>query len=181
MKLWNKSFWCCWCFSMRTLQLKICSTVLHPALKPACSDDSSSPALDFRWLRIMQSITLLGWLIRLIVLWFLHCLRFPFFGTGIISDCVHSFGHFFCSQIHWHRAVRALTTSLPPFFTSSEGMLSTSGDLPSFRLRTAASTFSFSIGRLSLPSVDGRLVCSNEEYLDGFHSCKALTVFSSPL
>ena len=162
MKLWNKSLWCCRCFSMMTLQLKICSTVPCLALKSAWSSDSSSSALDFRWLRIMQSITLLGWLIRLIILWFSHCLRFPFFGSGIINDCVHSFGHFFCSLICWHRAVRALTTTSPPFFTSSKGMLSTPGDLPSFSLHTAASTSSFSIGRLSSPSVEGRLVCSNE-------------------
>ena len=136
--------------------------LFHWALKPACSSDSSSSALDFRQLRIMWNITLLEWLIRLIILWFLHCLRFPFFGNGINNDCVHSFGHIFCSQIHLHSAVRAMTTSLPPIFTSSEGTLSTPGDLQSFRLCTAASTSSFSIGRLSLPSVEGRLVCSNE-------------------
>ena len=68
------------------VQLKISSTVLCPALKPACPSDSSSSALDFRWLRIMWSITLLGWLIRLIILWFSHYLRSPFFGSGIIND-----------------------------------------------------------------------------------------------
>lgn len=41
-KLWNTSFWCCRCFSTRIRQLKTCSI-----LKPACSSNSSSSALDF--------------------------------------------------------------------------------------------------------------------------------------
>ena len=33
MKLWNRSRWCCMCFSMMTRLLKICSIVLRSGLK----------------------------------------------------------------------------------------------------------------------------------------------------
>ena len=46
MKLWNRSCWCCRCFSMMTWLLKIWSNVLRPGLKP-CSSTSSSSSLGF--------------------------------------------------------------------------------------------------------------------------------------
>ena len=45
--------------------------------------------------------------------------------------------------------VMAVVVALPPFLSSSEGMLSTRGDLPAFRLCTASSNSSLSKGRLS--------------------------------
>ena len=74
----------------------------------------------------------------------LNSLGFPFFGKGMTSDCVHFFDHFFVSQISWHIAVVAAS---PPF-SSSEGVLSTPGDFPAFRLRTASSASCLSTGRL---------------------------------
>ena len=66
-KAFLKSMKLCRCFSMRTLQLNICSIALRPALKPACSSASSPSAFAFR-LRITRNITLLGCLTRLVVL-----------------------------------------------------------------------------------------------------------------
>ena len=37
MKMWNRSSWCCRCFSMMTQLLKAWPTVLRTGLKPACS------------------------------------------------------------------------------------------------------------------------------------------------
>ena len=65
MKLWIRSRWCCRCFSTMTWLSKICSTVLQPGLKPACSSGSSSSALALSHLRTTQSIIWLGWLIML--------------------------------------------------------------------------------------------------------------------
>lgn len=38
-KLWKPSWWCCRCFSIRTCQMKRCST--EPGTKPVCSPGSS--------------------------------------------------------------------------------------------------------------------------------------------
>ena len=45
MKFWNRSCWCCRCFSMMTRLLKSCSTALKPGRKPVYSSASSSSAL----------------------------------------------------------------------------------------------------------------------------------------
>ena len=79
-------------------------------------------------------------------------MRLPFFGRGMTNDCVHSFGHSFVTQISFaYIIVRAAVVASPPFLSSSEseGMLSTHGDFPAFRLCTASSTSSLSTGRLS--------------------------------
>ena len=124
MKMWDRSCWCCRCFSM-TWPLNICSTALRPGLKPACSSASSPSALTSSRSRITRSMILLGWLIRLIVRLFVHCSRLPFFGKGMTSDCVHSFGLSFVSQIFLHVAVRNFIVASPPFLSSTEGMFST--------------------------------------------------------
>ena len=67
MKLWNILRWCCWCLSVMTWLLKICSTVLWPGVKPACSSASSSSALVLWQVSVTRSIILLGWLIRLML------------------------------------------------------------------------------------------------------------------
>lgn len=54
-------------FSIRMWMLKICSTALLPALKPACSCASSLSAIRVRRLCVTFTITLLGWLIKIIV------------------------------------------------------------------------------------------------------------------
>ena len=67
-------------------------------------------------------------------------LEVAFFGKGMTTDCVHSFGHSFASQILWHIDVRTVFVASRPFLSSSVAMLSTPGDFPAFRLRTASST-----------------------------------------
>ena len=51
--------WCCRYFSQSILRLKICSVVLLPALKPACSSLMISSACGFSLFRILY-MTLLG-------------------------------------------------------------------------------------------------------------------------
>ena len=46
---------------------KICYVVLHPAPKPACSSAMNFSACSFNLFNMIFSMTLLGWLIRLIV------------------------------------------------------------------------------------------------------------------
>ena len=67
MKTW-KRFCCCRYFSQRILRLNICSLVLIPALKPACSSAMCSSACGWSLFRMIYNMTLLGWLIRLMVL-----------------------------------------------------------------------------------------------------------------
>ena len=54
-------------FTKRILRLKICSVVLLPALKPACSSVIMFSACGFNLISMIFSMTLLVWLIRLIV------------------------------------------------------------------------------------------------------------------
>ena len=54
--------------SRRILRLNICSVVLLPALKPACSSAIISSACGWSLFRMIFNMTLLGWLIRLMVL-----------------------------------------------------------------------------------------------------------------
>ena len=64
-----KSFlWCCRCFAQRILRLNMCSVVLLPALKPACSNAVISSACGWSLFREIFNMTLLGCLIRLTVL-----------------------------------------------------------------------------------------------------------------
>ena len=65
---------------MMTRPSKICYTVFRPGLKPACSFASNSSTLALSRLKITRGMILLGWLIRLVVLEFWHCLGLPFFG-----------------------------------------------------------------------------------------------------
>ena len=54
-------------FLARFLRVKICSVVLFPALKPACSSAMIFSACGFNLFSILFSMTLSGWLILLIV------------------------------------------------------------------------------------------------------------------
>ena len=54
--------------------------------------------------------------------------------------------------VFWHIDARTVVAS-PSFLGSSEGMLSTPGDFPAIRLRTAYSTYSLNKGRLSTSCV----------------------------
>ena len=92
-------------FAQMILRLNIYSVVLLPVLKPACSSAMISSACGFSLLSSTFSITLLGWLIRLIV-------------------------HSRVSQILLHMIVRVEIMASPPLFINSAGMLSSPGDFP---------------------------------------------------
>ena len=49
-------------------EIEYCSVVLLPALTPACSSAMISSACDWSLFRMIFNMTLLGWLIRLMVL-----------------------------------------------------------------------------------------------------------------
>ena len=68
-----------------------------------------------------------------------------------MSNCVHSFGHSFISQIFWHIAVRTVVVASSPFLSSSDWMLSTPGVFHAFRLCTVA--YTTSIQTLAYPRV----------------------------
>ena len=67
MKTWKMSCWCWRYFSQRIRRLKICFVVLLPALKPARSSAIIFSACGFNLFSMIFSMTLLGWLMRLIV------------------------------------------------------------------------------------------------------------------
>ena len=54
-------------FSQRIFRLKICSVELLPALKPACSSAMIFSTFGFNLFSMIFSLTLLGWLMRLII------------------------------------------------------------------------------------------------------------------
>ena len=60
MKTWSRSCWCWRYFSQRMRRLKICSVVLLPALKPACSSAMIFSACGFNLFNMIFSMTLLG-------------------------------------------------------------------------------------------------------------------------
>ena len=59
-KTWLKSCWCWRYFSHRMSRLKICSVVLLPALKPACSSAMIFFTYGFNLFSMIFSMTLLG-------------------------------------------------------------------------------------------------------------------------
>ena len=152
IKLRNRSCWWYRCVSMMTRLLRICSTVLRPGLKPACSSASSFSALALSRLRITWSMILLGCLIRLMV-WGRLFFFLYFCGKGITSDCVHFFDHSFVSQIFWQDCYCCLASILKQL---------RGNDVNSWRLFfIASSTSSFSIGRLSASCVGVWLLWSS--------------------
>ena len=110
--------------------MKICSVVLLPALKPACSSAMIFPVRGVNLFSIVFSRTLLGWLMRLITRYFWHCCRLPFLGSVMTKDYVHRVGHSPACQILSQVVVRAVITTSPPAWTSSAEMLSTRTDFP---------------------------------------------------
>ena len=67
MKTWLRSCWCWRYFSQRIRRLKICFVVLLPAVKLACSSAMIFYACGVNLFSMIFSMTLLGWLMRLIV------------------------------------------------------------------------------------------------------------------
>ena len=122
------------------VEVLLCSVVLFPALKPAYSSSMIFSACGFDLFSIIFSITLLGWLMRLIVRKFWQCWRLPFLGSVMSKDWVHGVGHSRVCQVLLQIVVRAVITSSLPAWTRSAGMLSTPADFPFFNDYTAAST-----------------------------------------
>ena len=118
-------------------RLQICSLVLLPALKPACSSamilwlQSVQYDLqhDFAWMtdEAYSSVVL-------------ALLQVAFLGNVMTKDWVHGVGHSPVRQILLQVVVRAGITSSPPAWASSAGMLSTPADFPFFNDCTSAST-----------------------------------------
>ena len=75
-------------FLTEDLRLKICSVVLLPARKPACSSAMIISACGFNLSSMIFSMTLLWWLMRPIVRWFWHCCKLPFLGCVMTKDCM---------------------------------------------------------------------------------------------
>ena len=101
-------------------KLKICSVVLLPTLKPACSSAMIFFTGGFNLFSMIFRMTLLGCLMRLIVR--LHCCWLPFLGSVMTKDWVHGVGHSPACQILLQIVVRAVITSSPPAWTSSAGI-----------------------------------------------------------
>ena len=80
---------------------------------------------------------------RLIGRCFWHCCRLPFLGSVMIRDWVHGTGHFPICQILLQIVVTPVSTSSPPAWTGSTGMLSTPADFPFFNDCIAAFIFYF--------------------------------------
>ena len=113
--------------------------VLLPALKPAFSSAMIFSASSFNRFRMIFSMTLLGWLMRLIVQQFWHCYRLPYLGSVMTKDWVHGVGLSPVCQILLQIVMRAVITSSPPAWTSSAGIWSTPADFHFFNECTAAS------------------------------------------
>ena len=139
--------------------------VLVHALKPACSSAMTFSACGFSLFCTIFSMTLLGWLMRLIVRYFWYCCRLPFLGSVMAKDWVHGVAHSPVCQILLHIAVRAVITSSPPAWTSSAGMLSTPADFPFFNDCITAFTslrrmgWSSSVSEYTSVQIDLRLPC----------------------
>ena len=146
MKTWYRFCWCWRYFSHRILRLKICSVVLLTALTPACSSAIISSAWGLSLFKIIFSMTLLEWLMRLIVLYFWQSCKLPFLGSVIISDWVHGVGHSPVLQILLQISLKTSIMVSPPAWTSSAGILSTPADCSFFNDATAISTSSIRIG-----------------------------------
>ena len=117
--------------------------MLHPAQKPACSSAMIFSTCGFSVFIMIFSLALLGWLMRLIGRCFWHCCRLPFLGSVMIRDWVHGTGHFPICQILLQIVVTPVSTSSPPAWTGSTGMLSTPADFPFFNDCIAAFIFYF--------------------------------------
>ena len=105
-----------WCFLRLWTQ---------PVLQPIISS-----AWGLSLFKIIFSMTLLEWLMRLIVLYFWQSCKFPFLGSVITSDWVHGVGHSPVLQILLQISLKTSIMVSPPAWTSSAGILSTPADLP---------------------------------------------------
>ena len=94
-------------------------------------------------------MTLLGWLIRLMVLLFCYKCKFPSFGRVITRDLVNSVGHSPAFKILLQTEGRTSIMASPPVLTNSAGMLSTTAGFPMLSDLTS----SLRIGRGPSPGI----------------------------
>lgn len=144
--MWYRSCWCWRYLSHSSMRLKICSVVLHPALKLACSSAKMVSACSLSLFSKIFSMTFLGWYIRLIVREFWHWCGLPFLGRVMTSNCVHSVGHSPVCQI------------LLADWISSAGILFIPADFLSFSDSTVVSMSSWRIGWSSVFMAGGMLL-----------------------
>ena len=122
--------------------------------------------------------TLLGWLVKLMVLQSWHCLRLPFFGRGITSDLVHYVGHFSVPRSYGIDLLVFLLF-LPrsiPLLISSEGGVVHSRPFACFHC-----CFYFPLDRLVCsmePSVSSSQLYTSLQYHAHLLSSPALSVIS---
>ena len=115
-----------------------------------------SSACGLSLFKMIFNMTLLGWLIRLMVLYFWHSCKLPFFGSVITKDWVHVVGHSPVFQILLHIEVRMSIMAFPPVWTNSSSMLSMPAEFPIFSALTASSTSSRRIGWYSSSCICGQ-------------------------
>ena len=119
--------------------LNTCSVMLLLALKPACYCVMTFSACGLRL--FMMSVTLLGWLLMLMVLWFWHSCKFPFYDKWL-SPCGWPFSFF---QILLQTELKTSIMSSLPAWSNSVGTLSTPADFPVLSALIHASIFSRTI------------------------------------
>ena len=113
--LWRhgRSLACAGDNSQRIRRLKICSVVLRPALKPTCSSAMIFSACGFNLFSMIFSMTLLGWLMRLIVSdssgTAANCLSWEVWGlrTGFTGLVILVSARYYC-RLSWERWLHPL-------------------------------------------------------------------------
>lgn len=139
-------------FFVRIQLLTICSTVLLPALKPACSSDSSSAIrLRWFWIRYLQpDFARVNQQADGPIVLALLAVDF-FFWEGVCWVIPSILWAIVCSPRLFNSTVRAFTIFSLPCFINSAGTLSAPGDFPLFRLLTAGLTSSHMTARSAGP------------------------------
>lgn len=99
-------------------------------LTPAYSTERISTDFCLILFSSTLCITLIGWLIRPIILYLLHTFGFSFFWRGIIKHRVQSFGHSYLMM--------DFSASGPSYFSSSIGMCFMHGDYSVLNVRIAS-------------------------------------------
>ena len=90
-----------------------------PCRNPACSSAISVSVFTRILSSVIRRTILLAWETRLVVLYFAHCSRSPFLGSGMNVENIHSSGHSPVSQTHI-LCILSSTVS-PPALNSSAG------------------------------------------------------------
>ena len=136
-------------------KIKICSTVLLPLLKPACSflNLLSTPSQILSIITLPN--TLLGTDVKVIPLQLPHSVRSPFFGILTISTCFHDFGTSSLSQIVLNKSSSHFSDTSMSAFNNSTVMLSLPPDLPFYIFLIAVLISAFVIWLVLISLITG--------------------------